>query len=124
GTNGALPVSVSLCTEPLTWEHCQSIAPRLAAGDHFECLALGRTPEQSLAMGLLMGPAWAVCRGNTGSPIGAFGYTPQGTVWSLWTKLTTGEAFTVLGETPKWVAEMVRQSGLPSLHNHAARANQ
>lgn len=116
-------MSRSLHTTGLTWEHCESLAPRLAAGDNFECLALGRTPEQSLAMGLLMGPAWAVCRGGTGTPIGAFGYTPQGTVWSLWAQLSTGEAFRVLDGTSAWVREMVHQSGLPVLHNYAACAN-
>lgn len=74
-------------------------------------------------MGLLMGPAWAACRAHTGTPLGAFGYTPQGTVWSLWARLSTGDAFRVLDGTSGWVREMVRQSGLPFLHNYAACAN-
>jgi hypothetical protein len=75
---------------PLTWDHCQELSLKLASSEKMECLANGYTPEQALAAGLLFGLSWAVLR--DGSPIGAFGYTLQGAVWSLWGPLTRTES--------------------------------
>lgn len=118
-----MSVDGPLFAAPLEWDHCVSLAPRLSAGDTFECLAMGHLPEQALAAGLFMGPATAVLRKDTGTPVGAFGYTAQGSIWSLWSTLSRVEAFQVLRETPGWVEDMVVASGLPTLSNFAACAN-
>lgn len=114
----------SLHVERLTWDHCQSLAPRIAPGDAFECLANGRSPVQALAGGLLGSVAWAVVRTATGTPVGAFGYVPgAATIWSLWANLSFRESCEVLQGTPLAVAFMVHDSGYASLWNYAARVN-
>jgi hypothetical protein len=100
---------------PLTWDHCQELSLKLASSEKMECLANGYTPEQALAAGLLFGLSWAVLR--DGSPIGAFGYTLQGAVWSLWGPLTRKESVTVLRLSRDWIPHLVQLSGRAVLTN-------
>jgi hypothetical protein len=81
-----------------------------------ECLANGYTPEQALAAGLLFGFSWAVHRQEDG-PIGAFGFTTGGTIWSLWGPLTRQESRIVLQASRDWIPYLVRLSGRPTLIN-------
>jgi hypothetical protein len=103
--------------EALSWDHCVSLADRLVAGDAKECTSMGHSPKQALAYGLLCGQAYAAVRASTGTPVGAFGYTPEGTIWSLWTKLSRGEACQVLREGPAWIHALTQTSRLHRLYN-------
>lgn len=115
-----------LVTQALTWENCQSLAKVLTAEDAHECVALGLTPLQSLAASALSGPAWAVCRQSTRTPVGAFGCNPAtGSVWSLWGPMGRREQAQVLRETPAYVEIMRGETiaGRRTLHNFVRASN-
>lgn len=90
----------------------------MSSGDVMECESQGRTPLQSLAMGLILGPSWSVCREKDGDTLGAFGCVPSGsTIWSLWTEtLTWQEQAAICRSTKGWVEGMVSLCG-HQLHN-------
>jgi len=114
----------------LTWQDAQSIARRLHPDDAYECAAMGRTPEGSMAWVILSGqPSWCVYRTCTGTPVGAFGFTTEGTIWSLWTALGRRESLMVLEHTRPWVTRMatdfLKVAEVPNtLSNLVAKRNQ
>lgn len=67
--------------------------------------------------------AHCALRTDTGTPVGAWGYTSLGTIWSLWTKLSPRERLQVVQETPTWVSRLVRESGRPVLYNYVMATN-
>lgn len=110
---------------PLTWDHCTELAQRLPKAEKMECTANGYTAQQALAAGLLFGLSWAVLREDPLAPpwgkpltcIGAFGYTSEGAIWSLWGKLTPRESLAVLRFSRQWIPHLVELSGRPTLCN-------
>lgn len=121
------PNRLPLEVRPLSWPDCQDLAPRLTRADAFECLHLGQQPLGALATGLMFGNCWCVYRAHTGRPVGAFGFTADGVIWSLWTSMGLKERKTVLKETPGWVLKMVEEwehlGGVGPLKNHIAGQN-
>lgn len=83
---------------------------------------MGLSPLQALATGAFMG-AHSALRTDTGTPVGAWGFTPHGAIWSLWTKLSPRERLQVLQETPMWVSRLVQESGRPTLYNFILTSN-
>lgn len=112
-----------LTAVPLTWEHCEALAGRIADEDTSECLAMGHTPLQALAGGCMLGEGFAVIRADSFTPVGAFGWTTEGTIWSLWAELSPKESVQVLRESGVWVRTLVLRSPFDALHNHVATAN-
>lgn len=112
---------------PLHWDHCQELALKLPSSEKMECLANGYTIEQALAAGLLFGMSWAVLRGgptvNLEDPVGAFGYTNQGAIWSLWGPLTFPEQRDILRMSRFWIPHLVELSGRPVLRNAVHQDN-
>lgn len=113
----------ALTAIPLTWEHCVALAPRISHEDTLECLAMGHTPIQALAGGCMLGEGFAVIRSDSYTPVGAFGWTTEGTIWSLWSELSPKESAQVLRDTGQWVRTLVMRSPFEELHNHVATAN-
>ena len=113
-----------LHTERLNWQHIASLRDTLCSADITECTLMGLTPEQALATALVTtnDQAFAACL-EDGAPVGAFGWTPQGAIWSLWVPLSPGIAREVLLRTPWWVAFMVASSGLKHLCNFVHTKN-
>lgn len=112
-----------LVARPLTWEHCQALGPRLTPEEATEVSHSGLDPTQALAYGLLFGFSRAAVREDTAEPVGAYGYTPEGVIWSLWAPLTRKESVQVLRAAPTWIAGLVARSGLPKLHNAVSADN-
>lgn len=105
-----------LTPRALTWGLCRQLGKRIRPEDARECELKGYTPEMAMFAGCgTTGEAFAAMHGET--PIGAFGWTEAGRIWSLWANLTLAEAKCVLGQTPKWVSRMVAVSGRTYLDN-------
>ncbi len=121
------PDRLPLTVRGLSWPDCQDLAPRLTRADAFECLHLGQQPLGALATGLMFGNAWCVQRAHTGRPVGAFGFTAEGVIWSLWTSMGLKERKAVLRETPGYVLDMLTSweasGGVGPLKNHIAGQN-
>lgn len=113
-----------LTAVPLTWEHCGALAGRIAEGDTIECLAMGNTPLQALAGGCMMGEGFAAIRADSFTPVGAFGWTREQTIWSLWSELSLKESAQVLRNTGAWVQTLVIRSPFTELHNYVSNTNE
>jgi hypothetical protein len=114
---------VDLCEEPLAWDHCVDLSERIRPGDRMECLSMGNSPLQALSTGIMTGKASAALR-RSGACMGAFGWSFQGTIWSLWASdLTTKEKLQILRQTPEWVSSFVQTSGRDYLWNYVAANN-
>lgn len=116
-----------LQARPLSWDLIGHLAPRINKDDAGECKVSNLDPLQALSTGAMVGPAWAVVRQDSGTPVGAFGFTPAGSIWSLWADLTMRESLEVLQGTPEWVHGMaaVHHQSVRGerLHNHVACSN-
>lgn len=109
-----------LTAVPLTWTLCKRLAGNLRESERIECMASGHQPEQALAAALFdKGWSRAVVaeEGPKAIPVGAFGYTSNGTIWSLWGSLSRKQSVRILKESKEWTAGMVRRSGRLLLHN-------
>lgn len=114
--------SVALVTPgKLTWGICRQLGKKIRPEDAIECLHKGYTPEMAMFSGIGTGEAYAAFHGL--SAIGAFGWTKEGRVWSLWAPLTKAESLSVLRQTPEWVSRMVAHSGRPFLDNKVHALN-
>lgn len=109
-----------LTASPLTYSDIFQFAPRVRIGD------LKETDGQAVhAMSFALrtkGEKWIVNDGPF-NRVGAFGWTENGAIWSLWSDLTLGQAKQVFQETPKWVSHMVEASGRDFLENHVDQDN-
>jgi hypothetical protein len=116
-----VPSTRRLIVLPLTWPHCEALAPKVTPADAKECTRSGQTVLQALAAGLFLGgKAFAVVpEGHEDAPVGAFGFTCWHTVWSLWSKLTPRQSAQVLRETPYWVKGMAVRAKPHTLWNYA-----
>lgn len=104
----------------LTWEALLTLAPDIRYEDLVECE--GRPYDAILRGSLPNGDAWVAL--SPDRPLGVFGYSADSArCWSLWTKLSRPEALAILRHTPLWAHTMVRQSGLPKLHNYVHTQN-
>ncbi|MFZ3194093.1 MAG: hypothetical protein WA154_12925 [Moraxellaceae bacterium] len=112
---------------PLDWQRITHLAPLIVEEDKGECRVSGLDPLQALTFGAMDVYSKCVVRFDTDTPVGAFGMTTAGSIWSLWGKLTPRESFQVLHEMPRWVHDMVlystRTLHRPLLHNHVACSN-
>lgn len=104
---------------PLTYSAIFSLAGRIRAADKLECNGdVVHAMSHSFTQG---GEAWAAMNGS--NPVGAFGWTKPGLIWSLWADLSTAEAMDVLRQTPAWTTYMVNASGLDFLKNYVDESN-
>lgn len=55
--------------------------------------------------------------------LGAYGWTAEGTIWSVWRNLSREESLSVLVHTPLWVRGLVVASEWAFLHNHVSSTN-
>ncbi len=107
----------------LSGQHVRLLQDRLRASDLEECRILGYSPMGAMAAGLMFGDAFAALDTETAQPVGAFGWSVGGIIWSLWTPLTKLQSLQVLRESPNWIAELVRLSGEKRLSNHVLATN-
>lgn len=94
---------MALRLTPLTEHYCRLLAPRVSEGDRQDCVVHDYDPEAALLAGLNGGPCCAVLDGL--EVIGAFGWTYEGTIWSLWAELSPEQVKWIM----RYTAEMVRQ---------------
>lgn len=104
-------------------EHIPNLAARLSAGDRRECLDLGVSPEAALMAGYRGAFSLVVYRGEADYPVGAFGVTGAGIVWSLWADLTPDEMRYLRQEAPHWIEWMAINVHGGPLRNHVSVAN-
>lgn len=121
---------------PLTWPLAEALSLRLTSSETMECLANGLQPSQALASGLLFGVSWAVLKvelkrssqdqpfAEHPTPVGAYGFTHEGVIWSLWGPLSRKDSVAVLKLAPEWIAHLVALSRRSRLKNmvHADNA--
>lgn len=98
--------------ERLHWAHASELCRKLAEADSLEVAAMGRTPENALAYATTITNSQAVID-TQGRTCGAFGWTPAGAIWSLWSPLTRPEIRQVIKHTPRLVRQMVEEHGGP-----------
>lgn len=93
---------------PLMWHHAKRLSRVVRKADVLECLAgSGMGPYQAMLEGINRGPCWAAFVDGDAVPVGAWGWTHEGAVWSMWRDLTSNESRELLRHTPEMVAEMV-----------------
>lgn len=105
----------------LTLGRAFAIAPLIRHQDRLEC-GRDRDPLAAMLYGLSHGDAW-VALDPHGAPLGVYGWTRHGAIWSLWRDMTRAESIAVLKHTPLWVAQMVQASGHPFLFNFVSASN-
>ena len=123
------PMPLSLEPGYLDWRAVFTLGANLTESDRLECLS--GDPMSVLAGATTTGQAWTALRSRDGedSPhegriLGAYGYTDEGTIWSLWSELSREESMAVLTHTPLWVRTMLHESGREWLYNWVSLANQ
>jgi len=103
----------------LDWNAVFTLGANLSDSDRLECLS--GDPMSVLAGATTTGQAWTAL-----SPeriLGAYGYTDEGTIWSLWAELSREESMAVLAHTPLWVRTLLHESGREWLYNWVSLAN-
>jgi hypothetical protein len=96
---------------PLNVDLCHELAPRVSEGDRIDLLAHGYEPLGALLDGVdAEGQAWGVR--VDGVAVGAFGWTSEGSIWSLWSNLTMTQKVALLRLSPAFISAMVKDSGL------------
>ncbi|WP_420381678.1 hypothetical protein [Novosphingobium sp.] len=98
---------------PLAKHHCQLLAPLVCEADRLDLIAHGSDAGAALATALQVpGGAWAA--GYHDGPLwGAFGWTEEGSIWSMWRELTRGEQKRLLKLTPEVVRALAEDAGRP-----------
>ena len=98
---------------PLAPGHCADLAPTVCEADRLDLISHGFNPEAALETALgEPGEAWAVGYAD-GTVLGAFGWTEEGSIWSMWKNLTRGEQKRLLKLTPQVVRAMVEDAKRP-----------
>lgn len=101
----------SLSIEPLDKSLCHELAPKVSEGDRIDLLAHGYEPLGALLDGIeAEGQAWGVR--VDGTAVGAFGWTTEGSIWSLWADLTLSQKVALLRLSPAFISAMVKDSGV------------
>lgn len=106
----AMPLGREWRREPLTWSSAKRFARVIRASDKVECYANGSTPERSLLWATEHGPAWAAFEGDSQVPVGVWGWTEKGAIWSYWAELDRVQSRELLRRTPAMVAEMLEEA--------------
>ena len=104
----------------LDWRAVFTLGANLAESDRLECLS--GDPMAVLAGATTTGQAWTALDGDR--ILGAYGYTDEGTIWSLWSELSREESMAVLLHTPLWVRTMLHESGREWLYNFVSVGNE
>lgn len=110
----------------LTWDAINRFYKHISSADKVECFANGMSPYRSLAWALEHGPCWAAYEGHSQVPVGCWGWTQRGAVWSYWTELDRVQSRELLRHTPQMVSEMLMDStavGFPCLENYVWEDN-
>jgi hypothetical protein len=106
----AMPLGREWRREPLTWSSAKRFERVIRASDKVECYANGSAPLNSLLWAIDHGPCWAAFEGESQVPVGAWGWTDRGAVWSYWRELDRVQSRELLRQTPGMVLEMLEQS--------------
>jgi hypothetical protein len=114
--------------EPLNWQYAKRFSRVIRAGDKVECLTNGMSPYRSMewAMNHGGGESWAVLEEFGTVPVGVYGWTSKGAIWSYWRDLSPNEQRELMRRTPGMVLEMVEKAkaeGLPYLANYVWEGN-
>lgn len=98
---------MTLSTEALRWDYVKRLAPFIRRSDVVECAVNGNTPEESMLWALEAGRgrSWVVL--DEGCPIGAYGWTQHGAIWSLWADLLPDQAKDVARNTAGYIRAVV-----------------
>lgn len=109
-------MTLAASTLRLNWDHATKLAPTLSPIDETEVVTMGRSPLDALAYAAMLPQSQAVFN-LEGDIKGAYGWTNQGTIWSLFGGLTKGESLQVLKHTKARVIACLEDSKQPFLCN-------
>lgn len=115
--------------EPLAWRHAKTFGRVIRKPDMIECLSNGMSVRASLDWVIENGggESWAVIEGdNQVTPVGVYGWTRRGAIWSYWSELDPPQIKELMRRTPGMVLEMVENAakhGLPMLSNYVWDGN-
>jgi hypothetical protein len=107
-------------SETLDWSAAKRFSRVIREADRIECQANGMSVYQSLLYACSAGPCWAVYEDAEQTPLGVWGWTRAGAIWSYWADLNATQSRHLLRCTPPHVLEMLEQStaeGIPALGN-------
>jgi hypothetical protein len=96
--------------KPLSASFCEELAPLVSEGDKIDLFAHGYEPLGALLDGVeAEGQAWQVR--VDGKPAGAFGWTTEGSIWSMWTPMTYSQKAALLTLSPAFISSMSQDAG-------------
>lgn len=122
----SMPLGREWFREPLTWSSAKRFSRVIRLADRIECVSNGSNPYRSMLWALDHGRCWAAFEGNSDVPVGVWGWTDMGAVWSYWAELDPVQSRELLRRTPAMVAEMLEESteaGFPVLANYVWEDN-
>lgn len=97
----------------LAAHHCRRLAPEVCEPDRLDLIAHGADPASALESALSCpGEAWAVGY-HDGPVLGAFGWTEEGSIWSMWRDLSRGEQKRLLKMTPQVIRAIAEDAQRP-----------
>lgn len=93
------------------------LATKIREADVIDCEAHGVTPLEAIHQGIAFGPTYVVTDADVmefDRPVflGVVGWTPEGSIWSLWRDLTAGQSLALLRAAPaaiRFIAECARR---------------
>lgn len=114
--------------ETLRWDHVKKFTRVIRKGDLIECHSNGMSVSRSLEWAMYRGggESWAVIEEGRDAPVGVFGWTDRGGIWSYWCDLGAAQTRELMRQTPQYVLEMVESAnaaGLPHLANYVWEGN-
>lgn len=95
---------MALLSRPMRQKDVVTLANRLGRNAIKECLLQGVSPEEALRNGVSEGPTRLVVD-EWHLPVGAYGWTHTGYIWSLWGDLTHSQSRIVLKAAPSVIME-------------------
>jgi len=103
------------------WRYAHHLAENLSAKD-MEELTLGElSPVQTLIAGQCMGRCYIGL--EDGIPICVFGATYTGSIWALFTDLSFSARKEIAKQAPRWVRQLLRETGRFTLRNRTLSTN-
>lgn len=99
---------------PMRWEDIGQLGPLIRETDRRDCVAHDCNPELALLDAFTAGRAWtALWNLDVGEPqpLGCFGWTHTGFIWSLWVDLTREQSLALMSRAQSVIKGMAREAG-------------